>query len=1528
MMTINKTVRILILGCAFLGLSQVSSAQSIQLKATYYGDKFVNKGDTVEMVLINGRGDYQWQQSYDQENWENIDGANAASISTRIDSTVWFRVRMDEENCDPAFSEIGSVVPMLISEETVVLDSESLVINSDSVELSQGIYRMSTSQDIDPQPGEILVGQNDKGFIRKIESATKNGDEWVVTTTQGTLEDVIDEISLSDSLVIEINGGGMKTADVNGQEVPVKLTYAAPGLNLKSGSGSISLGSMVLVDEDTEEGHVYAAIETGLIIFNPVFRRRLDVRMNNGLEYFLFSVSGEMDITADISLESNGAANPQIDPINLFTAEIGPVMIGPVATYISIDFVLNSEIVTGGTGTFSIGYESSFITDYGASYYHLHNPRWTAIWEKTNESVVTPPEFELESTASLNIDINPVLNMEIAGVQTAYLSLNNYLKGEGSSGTEGWTTTAHAGTGSSVVYDVDVIGYDVVPAQFENSPEEWLIYEASGIEGAPVVSTFSAEKVERDSYILKGRIDDDQGTQISRVGFCWGTEPAPDFEDKTIELASVEYSFDHLLENLSLYQTIYFRAFAENPAGVGWGGDQEFSTVVEPPTVQTTPPYNIMALSAWAGGVVLDDGGAEVTERGICWDANGDPDLSDTVIVVGSGTGSFECKIEALYCANTFFARAYAINSAGVSYGEVKQFGCKDHDGIFIDPRDGRGYYWITYGEQDWMINNLGYLPAVSPPSAGSKDSPHYYVYDYDGDRVEDAKLSDNWDHYHALYNWTAAMDACPDGWHLPKRTEWTQLYDYLKEKDIYGFDNDRRKIAKSLASKTGWSNSNYVGTPGYNLGNNNTSGFEARPGGYRQPSLFPTQTLFVMRSRRASFWTSLHTAGPDGGAATAVVSFDDDSEMGISRSKDHAVSVRCIRGVTLPVVSTNEVSSIEGTSAECGGRLISSGGGDVTSRGVCWTGSGSLPSLDDSFTIDGSGFGDFISSITGLSPEATYRVRAYATNNVGTSYGEDFYFTTESGGGGGDGTFTDSRDGNVYEYKHYGNQTWMMENLAYLPSVTPSSAGALEDPYYYVYGYEGSDVGSAKQANSYSNFGVLYNHESTKTACPSGWHVPIHEEWTELENYLISNGFGFGGSGDDIGKSMATTSGWVEHVDAGNIGNDQSSNNSSSFNAPAGGYRSGNGGFGGSEYNATYWTSSPYESTRMWTRLFNYSGSNMYQNDYGSQNGFSIRCIQGSKPNTIPMVYTEEVTGVTENSAQSGGTVLEDGGTGLTARGVCWNTSGNPDISDNKTIDGSGIGSFTSVMTGLSDYTTYYVRAYATNSVGTAYGYQKQFTTEDGGDGEVGTFSDSRDGRSYSYKRYGSQTWMTENLAYLPEVYSSAGGSDGSRYYYVYGYEGEDVTAAKAEANYSTYGALYNWDAASYECPAGWHLPSSSDYQDLLNYLTDNGYGYEGSGNDVAKALASVSGWISTDNPGEVGNNPGENNSSGFSALPTGYRYSQGGFLYQGDRTFFWTSDTDGTSSGVMIIKNWHTTPGIGTAIKPYGFPVRCLKD
>lgn len=193
----------------------------------------------------------------------------------------------------------------------------------------------------------------------------------------------------------------------------------------------------------------------------------------------------------------------------------------------------------------------------------------------------------------------------------------------------------------------------------------------------------------------------------------------------------------------------------------------------------------------------------------------------------------------------------------------------------------------------------------------------------------------------------------------------------------------------------------------------------------------------------------------------------------------------------------------------------------------------------------------------------------------------------------------------------------------------------------------------------------------------------------------------------------------------------------------------------------------------------------------------------------------TTEISAITDSSAVCGGTITSDGGATVTARGVCWGATQTPTISDNKTTDGDGAGTFTSEITGLTPETKYYVRAYATNSGGTGYGSTISFTTlED----ITGTVTDI-DGNVYQTVKIGNQWWMAENLKVshyqnsdaIPNVTNNSDWGNLSTGAYC-AYNNDNV-------NISTYGLLYNWYAVADSrelAPTGWHVPTDEEWKQL----------------------------------------------------------------------------------------------------------------
>ncbi|MFC1734016.1 fibrobacter succinogenes major paralogous domain-containing protein, partial [candidate division KSB1 bacterium] len=283
-------------------------------------------------------------------------------------------------------------------------------------------------------------------------------------------------------------------------------------------------------------------------------------------------------------------------------------------------------------------------------------------------------------------------------------------------------------------------------------------------------------------------------------------------------------------------------------------------------------------------------------------------------------------------------------------------------------------------------------------------------------------------------------------------------------------------------------------------------------------------------------------------------------------------------------------------TTASCGGNITSDGGASIITRGVCWS-TNQTPTIADSKTTDGIGAGNFTSNITGLTPNTTYYVRAYATNNTGTGYGSILSFVTQNGSGG---TVTDI-DGNVYQTVTIGTQIWMAENLKttkYRDGTSIISAPNISTWSTITIGaYSNYD----NDPSNSSTYGRLYNSYAvtdTHNICPSGWHVPSDAEWTTLVTYL-------GGNSVAGGKLKETG---TAHWTSPNTG----ATNESGFTALPGGYRRFSGAYFDLSHLGFWWTStsnSTIEETRY--RRMNWDGSEIDGGQMEWKNGCSVRCLK-----------------------------------------------------------------------------------------------------------------------------------------------------------------------------------------------------------------------------------------------------------------------------------------------------------------------------
>ena len=336
--------------------------------------------------------------------------------------------------------------------------------------------------------------------------------------------------------------------------------------------------------------------------------------------------------------------------------------------------------------------------------------------------------------------------------------------------------------------------------------------------------------------------------------------------------------------------------------------------------------------------------------------------------------------------------------------------------------------------------------------------------------------------------------------------------------------------------------------------------------------------------------------------------------------------------------------------------------------------------------------------------------------------------------------------------------------------------------------------------------------------------------------------------------------------------------------------------------------------------------------NSSGTVYGFAKYFITLPGP---PTVTTADVTYIGAHAALGGAEITNLGGVDWGTGGLVWSTSHNPDINNNEgsynywSYSTTNSGSLVPELpiTSLNPETTYYVRAYATNDDGYnyAYGEEKSFTTM-AFTVQTGSFTDTRDNTVYNTVTINNQTWMAENLAYLPEVCAP----DAVCGYWVYDYEGTDVSTAKATSNYTTYGVLYNWQTAKTSCPTGWHLPIHEEWALLemnlgMNYNDAMYQDYQVRGTDEGGKIkeTGISHWADP--------NTGATNISAFTALPAGYRSnSQGDYFEIGTKTYFWSAD-EFWPGGVAVRHLYNTSEHIYLNRKaPYseGYSVRCVLD
>ena len=651
-------------------------------------------------------------------------------------------------------------------------------------------------------------------------------------------------------------------------------------------------------------------------------------------------------------------------------------------------------------------------------------------------------------------------------------------------------------------------------------------------------------------------------------------------------------------------------------------------TVQTQPTVATGEATDIASTSATLNGTISNPDNVTITAQGFEWKTAEDSNY--TTVNASGETMSY--NLTGLTANTGYSYRAFVTTAEGTGYGEEVSFTTLTaEDSVVVDEKscsgtptvtdyEGNEYATVQIGNQCWMRENIRSThysdgTAIAAGSDTSATEAYYYT---PGGSI----------HYGYLYNWKAVMHnssgsqsnpsgvqgICPTGWHVPSKAEWNQLVDYVRSQNQYLCnDNSDSYIGKALADTTGWISGESPCAVGNDQSSNNSTGFSALPAGIY------TSYGYNQFGRQAMFWTS--TEAPNGYVWYRHINYYFSNIYSGENLMFAGYSVRCLSdetgggtAQTQPTAATEEATDITSTSATLNGTVSNPDNVTITAQGFEWK----VTEGGNYTTVDASGE-SMSYNLTGLTANTGYSYRAFVTTAEGTSYGEEVSFTTTAAAapqGGqpcpGTATVTDY-DGNVYNTVQIGQQCWMKENLR----TTRTPNGTIISGRYYpnndsnnvaVYGY------------LYHWFAVMDGASSSSATpsgvqgiCPTGWHVPSNEEWTELEIYLGSQSqYICNNDSYCIAKALASTTGWnsPDGICFCCVGNNQSSNNATGFDAlPSGAYYFDSSiSFG---ENAYYWSSTEGEGSIAWLFCLNNAEAEVIQNTYYKSNGLSVRCLR-----------------------------------------------------------------------------------------------------------------------------------------------------------------------------------------------------------------------------------------------------------------------------------------------------------------------------
>ncbi len=984
--------------------------------------------------------------------------------------------------------------------------------------------------------------------------------------------------------------------------------------------------------------------------------------------------------------------------------------------------------------------------------------------------------------------------------------------------------------------------------------------------------------------------------------------------------------------------------------------------------ISTSDPVAVNAEGAMVGGSITSDGGAPVTERGICFGIEPAPDVTDSVIICGSGTGNFDYTLTGLTGGTTYYVRAYAKTSVGVAYGNEVSFttltpppACP---GIPTVNYGGKTYHTILIGAQCWLKENLNIGTKIANTVQQTNNGTlEKYCYD---------NLESNCDVYGGLYQWAEMVQylngatnisswdpapsgpvtgICPPGWSIPANSDWIQLATYLEGEAVAG-----GKMKET--GTTHWS------IP--NTGASNATGFTGLPGGWKHMDGYFSEIML-----NGSFWTA--TEWSDRSAYVKYLRAASANLGSTDHYKTYGYSVRCFKDSctsTVPVsvtiaASANPVTA--GTAVTFTATPVNGG----TSPDYQWKVNGINAGSNSSNHTYNPADGDVITCV--VTSNASCITGNPAVSNAITMVVNPAVQPCP-------GIPTISYGGKTYNTVQIGTQCWLKENLDIGIRINGSQEqtnnGILEKYCYNDLEANCGIFGGLYQWNEI----MQYITASNQGICPQGWHLPTDNDWSVLADYLGGESV----AGGKMKEQGLTT--WASP--------NFNATNASGFTALPAGQRNNPLNFGDLTISTTYWASSK-DGDWGYYRFLSNSHDHLIRYSSPVTYGYSARCLKDTCQTylNVSVTISASQTGVCSGEQVTLTAVPVNGGTApsyqwkvngtnagtnsptctytpadgdqvvcvLTSNQAC--VSGNPATSNVVTLGVTAPLPVSVTITASANPVTAGTAVTFTATPvngGTSPDYQWKVNGINAGsnssnhtynpaDGDVitcvvtsnascitanpaisnaitmvvnpavqpclGIPTVSYGGKTYNTVQIGTQCWFRENLDIGMQIsVNQEQTNNGIIEKYCYNNE---------ETKCAVYGGLYEWDEMMQYltagnrglCPEGWLIPSVDDWNTMITFL---------GGQEVAGGKLKESGiqyWVVP--------NTGATNSSGFTAMPGGYRYFGGTVhsIYYLAR--FWTRD-EATPTASKFTRLIYDNDDIVTSeiVKTYGHSVRCIKD